>query len=377
MKVTLISNFLNHHQTPFCNEMYKILGDNFKFVSTIPTPIEFLNSGYEDCSNYVYNLNSYLDENKFCECINLSFQSDVVILGEAPYIFVKKRLKYNKLTFKYSERIFKSSPFQIFDYKSIYHILNRHTRYYFKSLFLLSASAFASSDYGLFFAYPHKKIKWGYFTSVENINIENLVNNKVNQVLEIIWVARFINWKHPEMMIKLAQSLKKECKKFHITMIGKGELWQEIKEKIDQEGLKEEISLAGNISNTLVREKMKESNIFVFTSDRGEGWGAVLNEAMSSGCAVVVSKDIGSAPYLIKDRENGLLFKTKDAKDLSKKVSELFENEDYRKKIAIQAYYTMRDLWSAKNAANQFLLITEKLLNGERILPIEGPCSRA
>ena len=35
MKVTFYSNFLTHHQVPFCLEMQKRLGDNFKFVWTM------------------------------------------------------------------------------------------------------------------------------------------------------------------------------------------------------------------------------------------------------------------------------------------------------------------------------------------------------
>lgn len=35
MKVVFISNFLTHHQVPFCLEMQKRLGDDFKFISTV------------------------------------------------------------------------------------------------------------------------------------------------------------------------------------------------------------------------------------------------------------------------------------------------------------------------------------------------------
>jgi glycosyltransferase involved in cell wall biosynthesis len=45
--------------------------------------------------------------------------------------------------------------------------------------------------------------------------------------------------------------------------------------------------------------------VFIFTSDRNEGWGAVLNEAMGSGCAVVAADLIGSVPYLIEHKKMG------------------------------------------------------------------------
>lgn len=46
-----------------------------------------------------------------------------------------------------------------------------------------------------------------------------------------------------------------------------------------------------------VRSYMEKADIYLFTSDFNEGWGAVLNESMNSGCAVVASHAIGSVPF--------------------------------------------------------------------------------
>ena len=48
MKITFYSNFLNHHQLPFCQEMVRKLGEDFKFVATEKIPLERLQLGYED-----------------------------------------------------------------------------------------------------------------------------------------------------------------------------------------------------------------------------------------------------------------------------------------------------------------------------------------
>lgn len=74
------------------------------------------------------------------------------------------------------------------------------------------------------------------------------------------------------------------------------------------------VSLIGNMPNDEILALMQKSHIFIFTSDRNEGWGAVLNEAMSNGCAVVASNMIGAAPYLIKQGENGYIFKSGDVR---------------------------------------------------------------
>lgn len=89
MRLTFFPNFLNHHQLPFCMEMYKLLGDNFRFVATEPIPEERLLMGYEDMSKmYPFSLNSYTSEENFNECMRLAKESDVIVIGSAPKIFI-------------------------------------------------------------------------------------------------------------------------------------------------------------------------------------------------------------------------------------------------------------------------------------------------
>ena len=71
---------------------------------------------------------------------------------------------------------------------------------------------------------------------------------------------------------------------------------------------------------------MRVSHNFIFTSDRGEGWGVVLSEAMANGCTVVASNKIGAAPFLVKHKKNGLLFQSGSIKSLYKAVKFIIEN---------------------------------------------------
>ena len=77
MKVTFYSNFLNHHQLPFCESMLNLIGDNFKFVATEKIPEERIKLGYEDMNSlYSFVLRAY--EN-IQEAIDLCRESDVII----------------------------------------------------------------------------------------------------------------------------------------------------------------------------------------------------------------------------------------------------------------------------------------------------------
>ena len=42
MKLTFISNYINHHQIPLSDELYRILGKDYVFVQTEPMEEESL-----------------------------------------------------------------------------------------------------------------------------------------------------------------------------------------------------------------------------------------------------------------------------------------------------------------------------------------------
>ena len=46
------------------------------------------------------------------------------------------------------------------------------------------------------------------------------------------------------------------------------------------------------------------------------------------------------------------------------------------KKMAQNAYYTMRDVWSPANAANNLIRLIENLQQGRESSIVEGPCSK-
>jgi glycosyltransferase involved in cell wall biosynthesis len=377
MKITFFSNFLNHHQTPFCEEMYKLLKDNFTFVSTMETPKWLLNGGYSDCSNAVYNLNAFTDENNFNQAFKLSLDSDIVLHGSAPEIYVKERILQNKHTFRYSERIFKKGIWQLFDPRIQLSLMRNYTRYRNKNLYVLCAGAYTAPDLKCVFAYPEKIFKWGYFTEVKKIDIDKIIAQKSKKKLNILWTARFLKWKHPELAIKLAYELKKKGYDFQLNIIGYGEMGDVIKSLIKKLKILDCVSIIGNMPNSEVLHFMIEANIFIFTSDRNEGWGAVLNEAMSNGCAVVASHEIGSVPFLIKHQQNGLIFHSGSLSSLTNNVELLIRDRNKREMMSKRAYETMDNEWNPKQAATNFIKLSNSLLSNEKCIIKKGPCSPA
>ena len=81
---------------------------------------------------------------------------------------------------------------------------------------------------------------------------------------------------------------------------------------------------------------MNEASIFIFNSDRYEGWGAVVNEAMNSGCAVLVSHVCGAAPFLVKQNENGRVYEYGNMTEFCKFLADYLVHPDLVRKHIVQ-----------------------------------------
>ena len=107
---------------------------------------------------------------------------------------------------------------------------------------------------------------------------------------------------------------------YKLYIVGNGPDKEKIKDMINKNGLEKQIILLGQKKNPYIW--MKNSKFFVHSSFY-EGFGLVLVEAMICG-KVVLSSDCPVGPKEILSKENcGVLFKTGDVIDLSKKLLEL------------------------------------------------------
>ncbi|MBO5411742.1 MAG: glycosyltransferase [Clostridia bacterium] len=376
MKFVFISNFFNHHQKPFSDAMYKRIGNNYCFIETAKIREERLKMGWGEDIKPSYVKQNYLDERSRAECQKLIDEADVVMYGSAPYELLTNRLKMGKLTFKYSERPYKTGcPY----YKLFRHFMINSKKYRrYKNLYLLCASAYTSADFAKTFSFVNKAYQWGYFTEVKSYeDVNKLIQLK--QPASILWVARFIPLKHPELAVDIAKRLKADGYTFKLNMIGNGELEKNIKQRIQDSGVSDCVEMLGAMKPEQVRGYMEKSQIFLFTSDRNEGWGAVLNESMNSACAVVVNHAIGSVPFLIKDGENGMIYKDGNVDELYAHVKKLLDDSSIREEMARRAYDTMISEWNPDNAAEKLLYLSNQILAGvAKPFPyVEGVCSKA
>ena len=116
----------------------------------------------------------------------------------------------------------------------------------------------------------------------------------------------------------------------------------------------------------------------ITTSDHNEGWGAVINEGMSSGCAVVASHLMGATPFLIKNNQNGCIFESGNIDDLYDKTKTLLENPTKCESISKNAYETIVYTWNGQQAAERLSEVCRKYMTGNIKFAFESDvCSYA
>lgn len=374
MKIVFVSNYLSEHQLPFSLELVKRSDCSYKFIATQSIDKDRMKMGKDDFNNYNFVIKTYESNELLEQAKSYIHDADVVLfgIGCASFDLISSRIKQDKLTFIYSERIYKkgfNDP--LFVLRLIKH-LKESFKYKSKNVYLLSASAYAPFDFGLSFRFKNKCFKWGYFP--ETINYDSLEKSNTKK-LKFLWVGRMLELKHPEHCIDLALKLRENKVDFDFEIVGEGPRKKIVEKLAIENNLN--IKFTNFISSEAVRVKMTEADVFLLSSDFNEGWGAVLNEAMNAKCVVLASYQIGSVPYLLKHLDNGYIYDPKYISIDFQKFCELCKDRELLAKIGNNAYTDLTKYWTPQNAVDSLLSTSKSLLSNHLEFKAVGPCSKA
>ena len=357
----IAANFMDHYMLALSNELDKYFKD-FCFVASEKLEEKYKNLGFADLNEKEFVFKAYEDPKKAKEII---LNADVVFTGSYVYqSHIRERMRQGKLTFYFSERLFKSD--------NLIGKVLRFIKYNFrhggdKRSPLMCISGYAAGDYNALGLFKGNTYKFGYFPVVKKYkDIDKLIDDKKQNSL--LWVGRLIEWKHPDYALKIAKRLKEEGYDFSLEMIGNGPLSDKIHSMILEYGLNDKVTVFDQgMPPEKVREHMESSQIYLFTSDKGEGWGVVLNDALNSACACVSSYSAGSTPFLMEDGANGFIYKNDDFEDLYGKVKKILDNEKLKKDLSENAYRSIVEEWNCEVAAERFYHVVDKMMKNEDI----------
>ena len=377
MRITFVSNYINHHQLPFCKAMSEYGEDvEFYFVQVMPMEEKRLQMGWGvDDKALSYVVRYYEDEDRAKDLI---LNSDIVLFGWTEgriWDLEQERLSSGRPSFRVSERIYREGQWKFISPRGLMKKYQEHYRFRKMPVYLLCTGAYVASDFKLIKSYPGKMMKWGYFPDAAG---DEAVAKRGEDRIRMCWAGRLIDLKHPEFAVKVASMLKEAGYNFSLDIVGDGPLKDKLSDMVKELNLADVVNLTGGKNPSEVLSYMRGADIFLFTSNYLEGWGAVVNEAMQSGCAVVASGEAGAVPFLIKDGVNGLIYPDGNYERFREKVRYLFENRSKMAEMGESAQETINNKWNAKNAARELIKFCRELENGKTpLMAEEGPMSEA
>ncbi len=123
---------------------------------------------------------------------------------------------------------------------------------------------------------------------------------------------------------KLLTDFPKLKKTLHVVLIGDGELYQNIRDYIDQYQLQDSISLLGARDD--IAALLRTLDVFVLPS-LVEGIPLTILEAMATALPVITT-NVGGNPELIEDDVNGFLINPKDIDSLANKIKHYIDSPE-------------------------------------------------
>lgn len=134
----------------------------------------------------------------------------------------------------------------------------------------------------------------------------------------ILFYGQLIERKGVDILIKAFGTVIQYMTNVSLLIVGSGPMKENL-ENLSKKLRISEIYFIDDPGDKKISKYYSIADIFVLPS-REEVWGLVVNEAMACGLPVVVSEFAGSSRDLIKNGENGYIFKGGEVNDLANKL---------------------------------------------------------
>jgi glycosyltransferase involved in cell wall biosynthesis len=377
MRILHVTNLISPHQLPLARQLAAVVGEgNFRFVATMPMTIEMGRRGWRNDKIESWILRPAENETERLEFEESLNEADVVIAGYRHVDWFSDRLRRGKLTYYMSERWWKPPVGMARLLDPRFALMAASFRKAAKSpdFHYLPMGGYSATDILKIAPFKDRIWNWGYFTDVKDSL--PICRDSVGQ-FRILWAGRMLAWKRVDTLVMAFALFLRYNQNSRLTLIGDGPC----REKLVQ--LARKLDITGNVDflssmiTAEVRDQMRSAHVYVLPSNGYEGWGAVLNEAMTERCTIVASDAGGAAKSMIRHGENGLVFSPGDYKRLSYLLCQLSGDKSLCSRLAEAGRRTIMEEWSPAIAAERFVAVSEAIL-AKRSTPsfASGPMAR-
>lgn len=199
------------------------------------------------------------------------------------------------------------------------------------------------------------------FMYCTNLQPQKEITSPTDEKLHVIYVGELCHRKNTMLLFKAIANSKILTEKVCVEIVGNGADWQVLEKYANENKL--DVKFHGSQPMNKVSQFMQQNDVLVLPS-RHDGWGAVVNEALSLGLYVLCSDHCGSR-YLINKLSAwnsklgsvcGQVFHSCDVDNLTQKLQFCINNLQL-----IRQTTTDRVSWSEKTISSQ--AVAQRMIN--------------
>lgn len=175
----------------------------------------------------------------------------------------------------------------------------------------------------------------------------------------VTFSGRFVQRKGINFLLESWKSVVNKSPDAKLILLGDGPMLSDMKRTSEGLGISRSVIFFGHVHT--VTDFLHMTDVFVIPSLQ-EGMPNALLEAMACGLPVIASR-IGGIVDVVKDGENGILFKPGNISDLASAINNLLKDVELRKRLGAKAHKTITEKFSIDIVANEYIKLYKNLLS--------------
>lgn len=185
-------------------------------------------------------------------------------------------------------------------------------------------------------------------------------NVKIEDEGYALYYGRIIKEKGVLNLIKAFKNIKN----YQLYIAGDGPDIEKVKKYIKDNKLEDKIKLLGFLNSDEVKEYVRKARFIVVPSVWYENCPYSVLETLVMGKPIIGS-NLGGIPELVKDNENGLIYKYNDIKELGNKMQELFDNKEKAMQLGKVAKENAKKDFSKELYYNKIMDVYKEVLKNK------------
>ncbi len=189
---------------------------------------------------------------------------------------------------------------------------------------------------------------------LDEVKIKDINSNIIKNDIDLLYIGTIESGRNPMFLLEVLRIVKNNKPNVKMVIIGKGLLWKQMKKKITEYNLENNIQRIAEIPQSQIGSIYQRSKIFLLPSSY-EIYGMVILESMYYGLSII-SSDTAGAREIIDDGIDGIILPLINAELWGRQVLELLDDPKKRSAISYSAKNKIKSNYLWHHTANDFIL---------------------